>query len=180
VAEILLDQTVTTSAPDEVWVSDIIYVPTVEGWLNLAGIQDLFTCEIVGYAMAECMTQELASRALFRAAQQKRPAAGLLRHSDRGSQYCSHDYRKLLEQFGMRASMSRKGNCYDNAPVESIWGSLKNELVHHCRYAIRAESEASIREYVEIFYSRQRRHSSLGSFSPAVFSQFHSIQTAAA
>jgi transposase InsO family protein len=94
--------------------------------------------------MAERMTQDLTGRALFRAVQQKRPAAGLIHHSDRGSQYCSHDYRKLLEQFGMRASMSRRGNCYDNAPMESFWGSLKNELVHHCRYATRAEAEASI------------------------------------
>jgi len=180
VAENLLNQTFMPNAPNEVWVSDITYIPTGEGWLYLAGIKDLFTCEIVGYAMAERMTQELTSRALFRAAQQKRPAAGLIHHSDRGSQYCSHDYRKLLEQFGMKASMSRRGNCYDNAPMESFWGSLKNELVHHCSYATRAEAEASIREYIEIFYNRQRRHSRLGYLSPAVFSQFHSIQTAAA
>ena len=138
------------------------YIPTGEGWLYLAGIKDVFTCEIVGYSMAERMTLELTSRALFRAAQQKRPAAGLIHHSDRGSQYCAHDYRKILDQFGMKASMSRKGNCYDNAPMESFWGSLKNELVHHCRYATRAEAEASIREYIEIFYNRQRRHSRLG------------------
>jgi len=135
VAENLLNQTFTPSAPNEVWVTDITYIPTGEGWLYLAGVKDVFTCEIVGYAMAERMTQDLTGRALFRAAQQKRPVAGLIHHSDRGSQYCSHDYRKLLEQFGMKASMSRRGNCYDNAPMESFWGSLKNELVHHCRYA---------------------------------------------
>ena len=180
VAENLLAQTFTPSAPNEVWVSDITYIPTGEGWLYLAGIKDVFTCEIVGYAMAERMTQEATSRALFRAVQQKRPTAGIILHSDRGSQYCSHDYRKLLEQFGMRASMSRKGNCYDNAPMESFWGSLKNELVYHCRYATRAEAEASIREYIEIFYNRQRRHSRLGYLAPAVFSQLHSFQTAAA
>lgn len=180
VAENLLNQTFMPSAPNEVWVSDITYIPTGEGWLYLAGIKDVFTCEIVDYAMAERMTQKLTSRALFRAAQQKRPAAGLIHHSDRGSQYCSSDYRKLLEQFGMKASMSRRGNCYDNAPMESFWGSLKNELVHHCRYATRAEAEASIREYIEIFYNRQRRHSRLGYLAPAVFSQFHSILTAAA
>jgi putative transposase len=180
VAENLLNQTFMPSAPNEVWVADITYIPTGEGWLYLAGIKDVFTCEIVGYSMAERMTQELTSRALFRAVQQKRPAAGLIHHSDRGSQYCAHDYRKLLEQFGMRASMSRRGNCYDNAPMESFWGSLKNELVHHCRYATRVEAEASIREYIEIFYNRQRRHSRLGYLAPAVFSQFHSIQSAAA
>jgi transposase InsO family protein len=180
VAENLLEQTFTPSAPNEVWVSDITYIPTGEGWLYLAGIKDVFTCEIVGYAMAERMTQELTSRALFRAVQQKRPKAGLIHHSDRGSQYCCHDYQNLLEQFGMKPSMSRKGNCYDNAPMESFWGSLKNELVHHCRYATRAEAEASIREYIEIFYNRQRRHSRLGYLAPAVFSQFHTVQTATA
>jgi len=171
VAENLLDQTFTPNAPNEVWVTDITYIPTGEGWLYLAGVKDVFTCEIVGYAMAERMTQELTGQALFRAVQQKRPAAGLIHHSDRGSQYCSHDYRKLLEQFGMTPSMSRRGNCYDNAPMESFWGSLKNELVHHCRYATRAEAEASIREYIEIFYNRQRRHSRLGYIAPAVFAQ---------
>ena len=146
VAENLLEQTFTASAPNEVWLTDITYITTGEGWLYLAGIKDLFTCEIVGYAMSERMTQALTGRALFRAVQQKRPAAGLIHHSDRGSQYCAHDYRKLLAQFGMQASMSRRGNCFDNAPMESFWGSLKNELVHNCRYATRAEAEASIRE----------------------------------
>jgi putative transposase len=180
VAENLLNQTFMASAPNEVWVTDITYIPTGEGWLYLAGIKDLFTCEIVGYAMNERMTQELTGRALFRAVQQKRPTAGLIHHSDRGSQYCAHDYRKLLEQFGMQASMSRRGNCYDNAPMESFWGSLKNELVHHCRYATRAEAEASIREYIEIFYNRQRRHSRLGYLAPAVFAQNFNLQSAAA
>ncbi len=104
----------------------------------------------------------------------------MIHHSDRGSQYCAHGYRQLLEQFGMKASMSRKGNCYDNAPMESFWGSLKNELVHHCRFATRSEAVASIREYIEIFYNRQRRHSRLGYLAPAVFSKLHSFQTAAA
>jgi len=171
VAENLLNQNFIPSAPNEVWVTDITYIPTGEGWLYLAGVKDVFTCEIVGYAMAERMTQELTGRALFLAVQQKRPAAGLIHHSDRGSQYCAHDYRKLLKQFKMVASMSRRGNCYDNAPMESFWGSLKNELVHHCRYATRIEAETSIREYIEIFYNRQRRHSRLGYLSPAVFAQ---------
>ena len=171
VAENVLNQTFTPKAPDEIWLTDITYIATDEGWLYLAGVKDVFTCEIVGYAMGERMTQELTARALFRAVQQRRPAPGLIHHSDRGSQYCALAYRQLLEQFGMQASMSRKGNCYDNAPMESFWGSLKNELVHHQRYATRAQAEASIREYIEIFYNRQRRHSRLGYLAPAVFAQ---------
>lgn len=171
VAENLLEQRFSPTAPNQVWVADITYIPTGEGWLYLAGLKDVFTCEIVGYAMGEWMTQELTGQALFRAVQQKRPAAGLIHHSDRGSQYCAHDYRAMLEQFGFKASMSRKGNCYDNAPMESFWGSLKNELVHHRRFATRAEAEAAVREYIEIFYNRQRRHSRLGYLSPAVFVQ---------
>jgi transposase InsO family protein len=180
VAENVLDQTFAPTAPNQVWVTDITYIPTAEGWLYLAGVKDVFTCEIVGYAMADRMTQELTGQALFRAVQQKRPTPGLIHHSDRGSQYCAHDYRKLVDQFGMKASMSRRGNCYDNAPIESFWGSLKNELVHHCRYATRAEAEDSIREYIEIFYNRQRRHSRLGNISPAVFAQNFSTLLAAA
>ncbi len=180
VADNLLEQVFEPSAPNQVWVTDITYIPTGEGWLYLAGLKDVFTCEIVGYAMGERMTKELTAHALFRAVQQKRPSAGLIHHSDRGSQYCAHDYRVALAQFGMRASMSRKGNCYDNAPMESFWGSLKNELVHHRRYATRAEAEASIREYIEIFYNRQRRHSRLGYETPAVFAHKFSRQQAAA
>jgi len=180
VAENLLDQKFTPSVPNQIWVTDITYIPTGEGWLYLAGVKDVFTCEIVGYSMDERMTQELTGLALFRAIQQKRPPKGLVHHSDRGSQYCADDYRKLLEQFGMLALMSRRGNCYDNAPMESFWGSLKNELVHHRRYATRAEAKASIREYIEIFYNRQRRHSRLVNLAPAVFAQNCNIQPAAA
>jgi len=169
VSKNLLNQNFNPSAPNQVWVTDITYIPTREGWLYLAGVKDIYTCEIVGYAMAKRMTQELVSRALFRAVQQKRPVAGLIHHSDRGSQYCAYDYQKQLKQFGMISSMSRKGNCYDNAPMESFWGSLKNELVHHQHYATRDEAKASIQEYVEIFYNRQRRHSRLGYISPAAF-----------
>jgi transposase InsO family protein len=142
-------------------VSDITYVATHEGWLYLAGIKDVFTCEMVGYVLGPRMTQELTAQALWRAVRGKRPAPGLILHSDRGSQYCAADYRKLVAQFGMQASMSRKGNCYDNAPMESLWGSLKNEMIHHQRYATRANAEAVIKEYIEIFYNRQQRHSRL-------------------
>lgn len=180
VADNLLNQTFTPSAPNQMWVTDITYIPTQEGWLYLAGVKDLFTCELVGYAMGERMTQELASQALLRAVAQKRPPAGLIHHSDRGSQYCSAAYQKRLVQFGMQPSMSRKGNCYDNAPMESFWGSLKNEWVHHHRYASRDQAIASIREFIEIFYNRQRRHSRLGNLAPTVFAQQFSKQREAA
>jgi putative transposase len=138
---------------------------------NLLEQRFVFTCEIIGYAMGARMIQELTARALFRAVQQKRPPPRLIHHSNRGSHYCAQGYRALLEQFGLKASMSRRGNCYDNAPMESFWGSLKNELVHHRRDSTRAEAEASIREYIEIFYNRQRHHSRLGYLAPAVFAQ---------
>lgn len=171
VAENVLNQTFKAQRPNEVWVTDITYIPTAEGWLYLAGVKDIFTCEIVGYAMSDRMTKELVGKALFQAVSCKRPAAGLIHHSDRGSQYCSADYQRLLSQFGMQASMSRRGNCYDNAPMESFWGTLKNELVHHQRYETRAQASRDITEYIEIFYNRYRRHSRLGYLSPAVFAQ---------
>jgi len=180
VAENLLNQDFTATAPNQVWTTDITYIATLEGWLYLAGVKDLFTCEIVGYAMAARMTQDLTAAALRRAVALKQPPKGLIHHSDRGSQYCAHDYQKLVEESGMTASMSRKGNCYDNAPIESFWGSLKSELVYHCRYMTRAEAESSIREYIEIFYNRQRRHSRLGNIAPAIFAQDFNQQMAAA
>ncbi|SOE97657.1 Transposase InsO and inactivated derivatives [Burkholderia sp. D7] len=152
VADNLLNQTFAPTRPNEAWVTDITYCATDEGWLYVAGIKDVFTCELVGYAMGERMTQGLTAQALWRAVRNKRPEKGLIHHSDRGSQYCAHDYRKLVEQFGMQASMSRKGNCFDNAPMESFWGSLKNELIHHHRYATRADAKAAIQEYIESFY----------------------------
>ena len=171
VAENRLDQEFRPDAPNQVWVTDITYIPTGEGWLYLAGVKDVYTCEIVGYAMGPRMTQDLTATALRRAIQRKRPSPGLIHHSDRGSQYCAHDYRSLVAQFGLRASMSRRGNCYDNAPMESFWGSLKNELVHHHRFATRREAQGVVQEYIEIFYNRQRRHSRLGYLAPAVFEQ---------
>ncbi|MGL4480675.1 MAG: IS3 family transposase, partial [Aeromonas veronii] len=169
VAESLLGQVFAPTKPNEVWTGDITYIATDEGWLYLAGLKDVFTCEIVGYAMGERMTTGLVSQALFRAVQQKRPPVGLIHHTDRGSQYCAKAYRALQVQFGMQASMSRKGNCFDNAPIERFWGSLKNERVHHYRFKTRAEAKAAIQEYIEIFYNRQRRHSRLGNVSPAEF-----------
>lgn len=166
-----LAQTFDARRPNETWVTDITYVPTAEGWLYLAGIKDLHTCEVVGHAMDARMTTDLVRRALVKAVDVKRPAPGLIHHSDRGSQYCAQDYQVLLAQFGMHASMSRRGNCYDNAPMESFWGTLKNELVHHRHYDTREQARREITEYIELFYNRQRRHSRLGNLSPAAFAQ---------
>jgi len=171
VAENLLGQQFKVCEPNTVWVSDITYVPTDEGWLYLAGHKDLFTGEIVGYAMGERLTRNLVSQSLFRAVAAKRPAKGLMHHSDRGSQYCSQEYRNLLGQFGLQASMSGKGNCFDNAPMESFWGTLKQELVHHRHYSSRQEAMRDITEYIEIFYNRQRRQAKLRYLAPAVYVQ---------
>ena len=171
VAENILNQQFQVNKPNKVWLSDITYVPTDEGWLYLAGHKDLFTHQIVGYAMGERMTKNLVSQSLFRAVEAQRPAQGLMHHSDRGSQYCSHEYRQLLEQFEMRTSMSGKGNCFDNAPMESFWGMLKQELIYHCHFRTRQEARQAITEYIEIFYNRQRLQAKLGFLSPAAFAQ---------
>jgi putative transposase len=171
IAPNLLERKFAMSAPNQAWVSDITYIWTDEGWLYLAGIKDLFNGELVGYAMGERMTKTLVMQALFGAVALKRPGPGLILHSDRGSQYCSHDYQAMIKQFGMNTSMSRKADCYDNAPMESFWGSLKNELVHHCRFATREEARKAITEYIEIFYNRQRKQARLGYLSPAAFTQ---------
>jgi putative transposase len=171
VAKNLLEQKFQASGPNDVWLSDITYVPTDEGWLYLAGHKDLWNGEIVGYAMGERLTRNLVSQSLFRGVAARRPAEGLVHHSDRGSQYCSQEYRQILERFGLRVSMSRKGNCYDNAPMESFWGTLKQELVNHRRYRTRQEAVADITEYIEIFYNRQRRQARLGFLSPVAFAK---------
>jgi len=171
VAENILGQQFTVTAPNRVWTSDITYVPTNEGWLYVAGHKDLFSGNIVGYAMGERLTKNLVSQSLFKAVAAKRPARGLIHHSDRGSQYCSHEYRDLMDRFGLKVSMSRKGNCYDNAPMESFWGTLKQELIHHRRYRTRLEAIRDITEYIEIFYNRQRRQARLGFLSPVVYEQ---------
>ena len=171
VADNILGQQFEVAAPNKVWVSDITYVPTNEGWLYVASHKDLFTSDIVGYAMGERLTKNLISQSLFKAVAAKRPAKGLIHHSDRGSQYCSHEFRDILKRFGLRASMSRKGNCFDNAPVESFWGTLKQELVHHRRYRTRQEAIEDITEYIEIFYKRQRRQARLGFLSPVAYEQ---------
>ncbi len=171
VAENLLEQQFKVSQPNKVWLSDITYVPTDEGWLYLAGHKDLFNSEIVGYAMGERLTKNLVSQSLLKAVAVKCPASGLIHHSDRGSQYCAHEYQQMLSHFNLKVSMSGKGNCFDNAPMESFWGTLKQELVHHRHYTTRQEAMRDITEYIEIFYNRQRRQERLGFLSPAAYAQ---------
>jgi putative transposase len=171
VAENLLKQQFKVYEPNAVWVSDITYVPTDEGWLYLAGHKDLFNGEIVGYAMGERLSRNLVSQSLLHALSTRRPEKGLLHHSDRGSQYCSHEYRGLLGQFGLEASMSGRGNCFDNAPMESFWGIIKQELIYHHHYRSRREAMEDITEYIEIFYNRQRLQARLGYLSPAAYAQ---------
>ena len=155
--------------PNQLWVADITYVPTGEGWLYLAVVIDLFSRRAVGYAMSDTIDRRLTLDALQQAVRSRHPNAGLIHHSDRGSQYASADYQKALEQRGMRCSMSRRGNCWDNAVAESFFSTLKFELVHGERYWTRAQAEASIREYIERFYNTKRLHSSLGYVSPIRF-----------
>jgi transposase InsO family protein len=180
VAPNLLEQDFRAARPGEVWTADITYVPTEEGWLYLAAIKDLFAGEIVGRSFGERMTTELVVRACGQAVSAHRPAPGLMHHSDRGLQYCSYEYQELLASYGMRASMSRKGNCYDNAPIESFWGTLKTELVHHRQYRTRSEAAREIAEYIDLFYNRQRRQARLGYLSPAAYTQLFTRQRAAA
>jgi transposase InsO family protein len=168
----LLEQQFSTiSQPGTVYGSDITYIPTEEGWLYLAGVKDFATREIIGHAMGDRMDKELVHRALEKALRYRRPEPDCIHHSDRGSQYCALSYQQALKKARMRPSMSRKGNCTDNAPTESFWGALKQELVHHRRFATRAEAKAAIQEYIEVFYNRMRRHSALGNLAPAVFAE---------
>lgn len=169
VAPNLLNQNFTVADPGTVYGGDITYITTDEGWLYLAGVKDLATREIIGHAMGSRMTKQLTLTALEKAISYRKPHPGCIHHSDRGSQYCALSYQKIVSDSGMRASMSRKGNCFDNAPVESFWGALKQELVHHRRFRTRAEAQAAIQEYIEVFYNRMRRHSALGNIAPAIF-----------
>jgi len=153
----------------KVRVSDITYIPTDEGWLYLASHKDLCNGEIVGYAAGERMTSELVIKSLTMAIKRRNPSSGLIHHSDRGSQYCCYEYQDLLKSLGIRQSMSRKGDCYDNAPMESFWGTLKNELINGKRYKSRSEAISELSEYIEIFYNRQRIQARLGYLSPAEY-----------
>ncbi|HEY5306618.1 MAG TPA: IS3 family transposase [Pseudolabrys sp.] len=166
IAPNLLDRNFTAAAPNRIWLADITYVETDQGWLYLATVMDLYSRKIVGWAMADHLRAELPLAALRMAISAQRPGVGLIHHSDRGVQYASEDYRKLIRSAGFRASMSRKGNCYDNAPMESFFHTIKTELVHHRHYATRQEASRDIFAYIEGFYNRIRRHSAIGYISP--------------
>jgi len=148
------------------WTSDITFIPTNEGWLYVSAIMSVESRKIIGLSMNERLTEELATTALKQAVVREKPPEGLIHHSDRGRQYASHGYQALLRRYGITPSMSRKGNCYDNAFMESFFSTLKRELVHGERYRTREEARLSIFEYVEVFYNRMRKHSALGYMSP--------------
>jgi putative transposase len=166
IAPNLIKRHFAAAAPNRIWLADITYIPTAEGWLYLAAIMDLFSRKIVGWAMRDHMQVELASSALTMAIRQQRPEPGLIHHSDRGVQYASQDYRAVLSAAGITASMSRKADCYDNAPMESFFHTLKTELVHHRQYETRAEAQRDIFGFIAGFYNRTRLHSAIGYISP--------------
>lgn len=169
VAKNLLDRRFDASLPNRKWAADITYVPTKEGWLYLAAVIDLCSRKIVGFATADHLESDLVSEALKTAVRQRRPSPGLLHHSDRGSQYAGDDYQHLLHRCGMIGSMSRRGDCWDNAVIESFWGTLKSECVHRDDYATRHQAAGAIADYIETFYNRRRLHSALGYRSPESF-----------
>lgn len=175
-----LDREFTVAAPNRMWASDITYVRTWEGWLYLAVVIDLFSRRVVGWSMQSHMRTDLVLGALTMAVGQRLPEPGLLAHSDRGSQYTSGDYQSALKSHGIECSMSGRGNCWDNAVVESFFGTLKRELVYRRSWPTRAEVASAIHEYIEVFYNRVRRHSTLGGKSPASFEAIYEHKLAKA
>jgi transposase InsO family protein len=169
IAANLLNRDFHADQPNQKWVADITYIPTAEGWLYLAGVLDLFSRKAVGWEMSNRIDADLVERALRMALYQRQPGRGLIHHSDRGSQYASHQIRNLLVANQIQVSMSGKGNCYDNAVMESFFGTLKNEWVHHQRYQSRYQARSDIFKYIEGFYNTVRLHSSLGYMSPNEF-----------
>lgn len=180
IAPNLLDQDFTAEAPNTVWVTDITYIRTRQGMMYLACVMDLFSRMIVGWALASRMTVELVNQALDAAYKNRHPEPGLIHHSDRGSQYASHEYREKLKQYGMIQSMSRKGNCYDNACIESYHGILKREMVYQTRFATRQEARQAIFWFIEFWYNRKRIHSTLNYTSPVRFESFFYTHTVSA
>jgi transposase InsO family protein len=169
IAPNVLDRQFAAASANRKWAGDITYIPTDEGWLYLAGVIDLHSRRIVGWSMADHMQTDLVADALSMALARRRPGPGLLHHSDRGVQYASDAYQELLQENRIEVSMSGKGDCWDNAVMESFWATLKTELVHHEHYATREQARRSIFEYIEVFYNRKRLHSSLGYVSPETF-----------
>jgi len=176
VAENVLDRQFDPEEPNASWVADVTYIPTREGWLYLAVVEDLFSRRVVGWSMDRTMTSRLVVDALEMALSRRLTlprSSVLVTHSDRGSQYASEHYQRRLREERIACSMSRRGNCWDNAPMESFFASLKKELVHHEDYATRDEAKASLFEYIEAFYNRVRRHSALGYVAPAEYERMH-------
>lgn len=169
VAANVVDRDFEPTAVNRTWTADITYISTGEGWLYLAAVEDLYSRQIVGWSMSERIDSRLVVDALEMALAARQPGAGLVAHSDRGSQYASEHYQGLLGRHGMVCSMSRRANCWDNAPMESFFASLKKELTHGERFATREDARSSLFEYIEVFYNRIRRHSSLGYMSPAEY-----------
>jgi len=176
----ILKRNFEVKVPNAIWVTDIPYIWTREGWLYLAVILDLFSRRVVGWSMSERITRKLALGALNMALRHRQPPRGLIHHSDRGSQYASGDYRLVLATNGIMCSMSRRGDCWDNAVAESFFSTLKLELVYETDWATREEARAAIFEYLEVFYNRERRHSSLGYLSPVAFEHAHEERSLAA
>ena len=177
VAENVLDRHFTATKPNAAWVADITYIPTGTGWLYLALVVDLFSRRIVGWSMDVTMTSRMVVDALAMAIGRRKVTPGLIVHSDRGSQYCSEHYQRELTRHGLVPSMSRRANCWDNAVAESTFGRLKVELTHHQRYADAEDAKSSLFEYVEGFWNRERRHSTLGYLSPAEYERSHHPDT---
>ena len=171
VAENVLNREFTAKKRNQKWVADITYIATLEGWLYLAAVIDLFTRKVVGWSMSERIDSRLVVDALEMAVSRELPDAGLVAHSDRGVQYASEHYQGVLTEYDIKCSMSRKANCWDNAPAESFFATLKKELVHHETYATRAAARASLFDYIEVCYNRERRHSALGYVSPLAFEE---------
>ena len=169
VAPNLLNRRFSVSTPNCVWVGDITYIWTFEGWLYLAVVIDLYSRRVVGWSMSKCISRKLVMDALTMAIWRRKPSSGLVFHSDRGSQYCSHDFQKLLKKHGILSSMSRKGDCWDNAVAESFFGSLKVEQVFGVKYLSRSAARQDIVDYIEMFYNSRRRHSFLGYMNPREF-----------
>lgn len=172
VAPNTLNRQFWAAGPNEKWVGDITYIPTREGWLYLAVVLDIYSRRVVGWSMDKHMETDLVASALSMAAARRRPCSGVLHHTDRGSQYASNDYQQLLSAHRMEVSMSRKGDCYDNALMESFFSTLKAECATEV-YATRSEARQSIFEYIEVWYNRQRRHSAIGYVSPEAFEKRH-------
>ena len=170
IAPNLLERNFSPEAPNRVWSSDITYIGTDEGWLYLVAVIDLYSRQVVGWSMKEHMQASLVSDALRMAWFRRRPEPGLIFHSDRGSQYCSHEFQNALKEYGMKSSMSRKGDCWDNAPTESLWGRLKVGRLYGRRFATRRDAMDEVMDWLT-FYNHRRLHSSLGYVSPMTFEQ---------